>query len=262
MENNVQPNMQNTNSKPSEPLNKNLAIICGTIIVLSLIVSATVLYKSNSSGSANSGNNIAGNNNPAQQQQNQVAVDISKVKIDGSPFEGNINAPVVIASWEDYQCPFCKKLETEVIPQLVADYVNTGKVKIVYKDWQFLGADSQTLGQWGRAVWEAAPSKFGAWHKAMFDNQGQENTGWATHDKILSITTNAIGSADANKADQLVKSKGGQYLQAMAADKAEGTSFGINGTPGVVIGKQLVVGAQPYSAFKIIIDEQLKNLGK
>lgn len=260
MENNIQNTTQN--HKPSEPLNKNLAIICGTIIVICLIVAATVLYKgSNPSNSAGNNNgNTASNNVPSQQQQqpNQTA-DISKVNIANSPFVGNANAPVVIASWEDYQCPFCKKLEQDSMSQIMTDYVNTGKVKIVYKDWQFLGADSNTLGQWGRAVWEVAPNKFGTWHKAMFDNQGQENTGWATHDKILSITTNAIGSADANKASALVASKGGDYLKAMAADKAEGTAFGINGTPGVIVGKQLIVGAQPYAAFKVVIDEVLNG---
>lgn len=246
------------NQKVGEPLNKNLVVVCGTIIIICIIVSGAILFRSAKSGS---NSNVAGqNNNQVQQQAGQptaTAADISKVKIDGNPFIGNVNAPVVIASWQDYQCPFCKKVEQESMSQVIADYVNTGKVKIVYKDWQFLGADSQTIGQWGRAVWAAAPNKFGAWHKAMFDNQGQENTGWATHDKILSITTNAIGSTDAKKADQLVASNGGAYLQAMAADKAEGSSFGVNGTPGFIIGKQFIVGAQPYSAFKAAIDQAL-----
>lgn len=144
------------------------------------------------------------------------------------------------------------------MPQLIKDYVDTGKVKIAYKDYQFLGADSQAIGKFARAVWEAAPNKYGAWHKAMLDNQGQENTGWATQEKIMSITTNAIGATDAAKAAQLAISNGGEYLKAMEADKAEGTSMGINGTPGTIIGKQLISGAQPYVAFKTIIDELLK----
>ncbi len=247
------------NQKISEPINKNLALICGTIIAICFIVVVAFLY--NKSNSLN-GNNIVVNGKPIQQQAQQPvasSVDISKVKINGNPFVGNANALVVIASFEDYQCPFCKKVEQEAMSQIMTDYVNTGKVKIVYKDYAFLGADSQTLGQWARAVWAVAPNKFGAWHKAMFDNQGQENTGWATHEKIISITSTAIGSVDANKASQLVASNGGEYLRAMEADKAEGTSLGVNGTPGTIIGKQLISGAQPYSAFKVAIDEILKG---
>ena len=52
--------------------------------------------------------------NPQEQQQPlaQAVVDISKVKIDGEPFIGDLNAPVTIAYWSDYQCPFCKRFET------------------------------------------------------------------------------------------------------------------------------------------------------
>ncbi len=71
------------------------------------------------------------------QQQVAPAVDISKVKIDGEPFIGNVNAPVTIAYWYDYQCPFCKRNEEETMPQIVKNYVDTGKVKIVFKDYQF-----------------------------------------------------------------------------------------------------------------------------
>ena len=66
------------------------------------------------------------------------------------------------------------------MPQLKKDYIDTGKIRIVYKDLQFLGPDSTTLGQVSRAVWQLAPSKFADWHKAVYDNQGQEKTGWAT----------------------------------------------------------------------------------
>lgn len=256
MENNIQP------QKTDQPLNKNLAIVCGTIIVISIIVGATVLLGGFNSNKSNS-SAVAGNNNTAvqqqqQQQPNNQTADISKVNTAGNPFVGDANAKVTIAVWEDYQCPFCKKLETETMNQVYDNYVKTGKAKMVYKDWEFLGADSQTLGKFARAVWAAAPGKFWQWHKAMFENQGTENTGWATQDKIMSITTSAIGAADAAKAAQLVASNATQYQQAIDADKAEGTAFGINGTPGVIIGKQLIVGAQPYSAFQTIIDQLLK----
>ena len=191
---------------------------------------------------------------PSPQAPAAQAADISKVKIDGEPFMGNPNAQITIAYWYDYQCPFCRRNEEDTMPQLIKDYVDTGKAKIVFKDFQFLGPDSQTLGQTSRAVWDIAPDKFYAWHKAVYDNQGTENTGWATADKIRSITEGVLGAADTNKVLALVKTKGTTYQKEMDADKAEGSAFGVTGTPGFVIGKQLVIGAQPYAAIKQVID--------
>ncbi|MEY4747724.1 MAG: hypothetical protein RLZZ416_773 [Candidatus Parcubacteria bacterium] len=197
----------------------------------------------------------AGDGSP---QPTAQAADIGKVRLDGEPYIGNAKAPAM-AYWYDYQCPFCQRHEEQTMPQIIKDYVDTGKLKIVFKDYQFLGSDSQTLGKFSRAVWEVAPDKFYAWHKVVYDKQGQENTGWATQEKIMSITASVLGKSMADKVDQLVKTKGNEYQKAMDADKAEGTEMGINGTPGSIIGKQLVEGAQPYSAFKSAIDAALAD---
>ncbi len=185
--------------------------------------------------------------------------DINKVKTAGDPFIGNPSAPVTIAYWFDYQCPFCKQNEETAMPQIVSDYVNTGKVKVVFKDYQFLGVDSQALGQTARAVWDVAPDKFYEWHKAVYDNQGTENTGWATADKIRSITEGVLGTADTNKVLALVKTNGATYQKEMDADKAEGSGFGVTGTPSFIIGKQLIVGAVPYTQLQTAIETALKN---
>ncbi|MBI2023890.1 thioredoxin domain-containing protein [Candidatus Giovannonibacteria bacterium] len=68
---------------------------------------------------------------------------IVDVDIKNEPFIGDPNAPVTIAYWSDFQCPFCQRFEQNTLPTLVDQYVKTGKVKIVFKDFQFLGPDSQ-----------------------------------------------------------------------------------------------------------------------
>ena len=141
--------------------------------------------------------------------------------------------------------------------QLMNDYVKTGKVKVVFKDFQFLGPDSQTAGLAERAVWEVAPDKFYTWHKAMYDKQDNENGGWGNKTDILALTK-SLG-IDSAKVEQLMTSKAAEYQKAMDADKAEGGAFGINGTPGSIIGKNLISGAQPYSAVKQLIDLALEG---
>ena len=227
---------------------QNKFLIPGAIVIAGVIIAGALVVGLRSSGAS-----PAAAADPNAQQPAQ-AVDISQVKTAGEPFIGQVNAPVTIAYWYDYQCPFCKQNEETAMPQIIKDYVDTSKVKIVFKDFQFLGPDSQTLGQFSRAVWAAAPDKFYQWHKAVYDNAGTENTGWATHEKIMSITTSVLGSTIANQVNQLVIANGATYQKEMDADKAEGGAFGVNGTPGFIIGKQMISGAQPYAAIKQVID--------
>ena len=103
-----------------------------------------------------------------------VAVDIKDMKINASdPVIGDKNAPVTLAYWFDYQCPFCKAVDVGGIPQipiepamptLIKEYVETGKLKIVFKDYAFLGPDSTTAALYMHAVWDLYPDKFYDWH--------------------------------------------------------------------------------------------------
>ena len=235
----------------SQPKN-NALINAGSIIAAGLLIAGAIIWSNQHPNTQ-----VAGNA-PSQPQPAQTA-DSSKVKTQGNPYMGNLSAPITIAYWFDYQCPFCKQNEETAMPQIVSDYVNSGKVKIVFKDFEFLGSDSQILGQTGRAVWEVAPDKFYAWHKAMYDNQGTENTGWATVGKIRSITESVLGAAGTDKVLALVKSKGTEYQKEMDADKAEGFGFGVTGTPSFIIGKRLIVGAVPYAQLQAAIETALKN---
>lgn len=227
-----------------------------SIVVAGIVIAGAIMFGNRSSG----GSAATGAGTQPQQQAGQPAaqaVDISKVKIIGQPSIGNPDAPVIIAYWYDYQCPFCKRIEENVMSQLISDYVKTGKVRIVYKDYQFLGEDSQTAGLAESAVWEVAPDKFYQWHKAMYDKQDDENAGWGKKADILALTS-SLG-VDAARVEQLMTTKAAEYQKAMDADKAEGSAFGITGTPSVIIGKKVIQGAQPFSAFKAAIDEVLKK---
>ncbi len=196
--------------------------------------------------------------NFAPAQPKSLAVNITKVKTVGEPFIGNSQAPVTLALWFDYQCPFCKRFDENTMSAVISNYVKKGKVKIVFKDFSFLGGDSQTAALIGRAVWQAAPSHFYAWYQAMYNKQDRENSAWGKQVDILALTK-TIPGIDINKVKQLLATKSDQYRQEIAADKAEGIAFGINGTPALIVGQRLVFGAQPYSAIKQLIDLQLKK---
>lgn len=88
---------------------------------------------------------------------------ISKVTTAGEPFVGNPDAPVTIAYYFDYKCGYCHQFMQTVMPKLYSDFVETGKLKIVLKDFQFLSSDSVTGAIFGRALWESNPAEHFKW---------------------------------------------------------------------------------------------------
>lgn len=189
-----------------------------------------------------------------------VAVDVKDVKTDGEPFIGSPTAPATLALWFDYQCPFCKQFEQTITPQLVENYVKAGKLKIVFKDFQFLGEDSTTAALFARAVWDASPDLYYDWLKAVMDAQDDEgDQGFGDLASIEKVTKEKVPGIDIAKVKSLMESKKAQYTQAINASRAEGASFGINGTPSVIVGTKLLSGAVPYAAVAAAVDEALKK---
>lgn len=183
--------------------------------------------------------------------------DIRAVDLSGEPFIGNPSAKAVVAYWSDFQCPYCKKFETTTFPQLIAQYVDTGKVAVVFKDFAFLGADSNTAGLYARAVWDLYPKSYFAWRTAMFVAQDGENAGFGDEASIQDITK-TIANIDVAKVAAQVKANKDAYQKKMDADRDEAVHFGIQGTPSFITGTTLIPGYSPIEAFQKALDPQVK----
>ena len=188
-----------------------------------------------------------------------VAVDAKDIKTEGEPFIGSPTAPATVAVWFDYQCPFCKQFEQTITPQLIENYVKPGKIKIVFKDFQFLGEDSVTASLFAHAVWELYPDSFHDWFKAVMDAQDEEgDKGFGDLESIVTVTKDKVPAIDTAKITALMDSKKAAFTEQMNASRAEGSAFGINGTPSVIVGNKLLSGAVPYATIAQAIDEALK----
>jgi protein-disulfide isomerase len=183
-----------------------------------------------------------------------TGVNIADVKTAGNPFIGSASAPVTIAVWFDFQCRYCKMFETEGLQGVKDKYVSNGKVKIVYKDHQFLGQASLDAGVYSRAVWEVAPQKWGDWMHAVMTGSAGETTL-----DVPALSRIALGlGIDSSRVEKLALDKRADYLALMSADKAEAAGFGITGTPGSIIGTDKVSGAQPFEEIEPFILKVLK----
>ena len=185
---------------------------------------------------------------------------IANIKTDGEPYIGSATAPVTMALYFDYQCPFCKQFDQTVMPQVITNYVNTGKVRVILKDFQFLGNDSTTGAEFGRAIWATYPQQYGAWITAMFAAQDQEgDQGFGNQATIVAMLKQKFPTMDTNKLVALIATNKAQYDAAIQVDRAEGAAQGIQGTPSVVVGTTLLQGGQTYATVSALLDSQLKK---
>lgn len=199
-------------------------------------------------------------------QPTPQTANVKDIKMDGDPYLGANNAPVTIAFWSDFQCPYCKAFEVgnsqipvqPALPDIVKNYVNTGKVKIVFMDLAFLGNDSITAGEYGRAIWKLYPDKYFAWRTAMYNAQDQEGDQGFGNAASINRLNATIAGIDAGAVAADVQANKATYDAQLASDKAEAQKLGINATPSFVVGTQVLQGAYPYADFQQAIDAQLK----
>lgn len=199
-----------------------------------------------------------GSRPPAGPAGTAPKADIKDVQIEGDPFIGKADAEITIAFWSDFQCPYCKNFELSTLPQIITNYVDTGKAKVVFMDFAFLGSDSLTAGLYSRAVWKLYPDQYYAWRTAVYTAQDEEgDRGFGDAASIDKLNT-TIAGIDAAKVAADVKENASAYQAAIEADKAEAQKVGINATPSFVIGTQIIAGAYPYANFQAAIEEALK----
>ncbi|MCL5435986.1 MAG: DsbA family protein [Patescibacteria group bacterium] len=171
---------------------------------------------------------------------------------ENAPSLGLSKAPVLVVEYADYQCPFCEKFYTSIMPQLKKDYIDKGKVRFVYQDYAFLGPDSGTAAEAARCA--ADQGKFWEYHDYLFTHQGQENSGWASSDKqkgfakSLGLNVSQFGKClDDHK-----------YSVEVQNESKAALGYGVSGTPTVFVNGVRIVGAQSYATFQQAIETALK----
>ena len=197
------------------------------------------------------GDNITGNaikpSVPTPNIPTGIGTVNAKDLVDDDPVKGDKNAPVTIVEFSDFQCPFCERFYTQTLSQIENEYIKTGKVKLVYRDFP-LG-----FHQYAQKAAEAAEcadeqGKFWEFHNKIFENQQQLSL------DSLKQWASEIG-LETNKFNNCLDS--GKMTSEVQKDLKDGSAAGISGTPGFIINGQLVSGAQPFSAFKQVIDAEL-----
>ncbi|HEY0220819.1 MAG TPA: DsbA family protein [Candidatus Paceibacterota bacterium] len=169
----------------------------------------------------------------------------------GAPVLGDPNAKITIIEFSDFQCPFCGKFFTQTFPEIKKLYIDTGKAKLVYLDFAFLGEESTDAARAAKCAGEQG--KFWEYHDELFYNQKGENQGAFNKSNLKKFAA----EINLNSADFENCIAGTKYNKLIFEEQALGRKYGISGTPGFIIGDQLIKGAYPIEYFKQAIEGQL-----
>lgn len=171
------------------------------------------------------------------------------VGVGNYPALGNKNAPIKIIEFADLRCPFCENFYKQTEPQIISDYVNTGKAAFYFRNYAFLGPASIVAANAAECANEQG--KFWAFHNYMYDNQPSE-----TDTSMYNTTTltNIAGQLGMNTTQFQSCLSSNKYQKSVDGDLADGQKAGVNGTPTLFINGYMLVGALPYSSFKTAID--------
>ena len=187
------------------------------------------------------------------ENENSKILTVSKLIEGGSPVWGDSNAPITILEWGDYQCTFCYKFHQDTLNKINEEYIQTGKVKIIFKDFPLNGPDSKLAAEATYCAYDQ--NRYWEYHSQLYENWAGERTGWITKEVLSEFAkTIDLDIAEFNKC--LDESK---YKNKINSIYEFGSEIGINATPSfLVFNDQKIIkirGNQPLEVFLKTFDE-------
>ena len=193
--------------------------------------------------------------------KNQPMVPV-KISSDNDPVIGSQDAAITIIEFSDFQCPFCARFHIQTLPIIMDEYINEGKVKLVFRDFPIQSIHPNAVPASIAAECANEQEKFKEMHDILFERQKE----WSNQE-----TSGAIELFNQYAREMELKKEqfescltSAKYVEEIQKDLNDGRTYGITGTPGFFIGNDEIgfvelKGAQPFESFKKVIDSQLKN---
>jgi protein-disulfide isomerase len=165
-----------------------------------------------------------------------------------APVMGNTNAKVTIVEFSDLQCPFCKSFADQTLPQIKKDYIDTGKVKLIYRHYPLRSLHPFAYQSALASECAKEQGKFWEFHDETYKNQATLSS-----DSIKQFAkTIGLNTAKFNACLDSEK-----YKDVVTADESLGNGVGVSGTPAFFVNGTLIGGAQPFDNFKTVIEAAL-----
>lgn len=245
----------------------NVTINTPTAIVIAGAFIALAIYMSNTPAtSPTQTTNTAGVQTGVTPQTTPT---VSQVSLDDDPVLGNPDAPVTIVEFSDYECPFCKRHFENSFPQLKAEYIDTGKVKLVFRDLPLTFHDPLATTQAMAASCareQGGDEAYYKYHHAIFETTNSNGNGM-TVEQVYDLANDL----NLNRSDIKTCVESDKYKEEILADIQGAQVSGASATPTFFVGPSSnngmiegtrIVGAQPYEAIiKPAIEKALTEAG-
>ena len=215
--------------------------------MIALFAGLSSQNNSHTAGVTNSGTNNIGER--AAQGNRRV-----QVSTDGDPVLGSPDAPITLVEFSDFQCTFCTRFFFQTEPALKTKYIDTGKVKLIYKDLAINGRESTFAAQAAQCAHDQG--KFWEYHDLLFHKRTGYNDGTFTRNN-LKLYAQEIG-LNQSEFSTCVDSQ--KHKDTVEADRGIALAVGARGTPTFFVNGVVLVGAQPFQIFEQIIDAELARL--
>jgi len=195
---------------------------------------------------------------PTVQEAGPPKITMNTFLANGSPILGNPDAPVTLVEFGDYQCHFCNVFFHSTEDDILENYVETGKVRMIFKDYNIIGPDSISASHGAHCADDQG--LFWEYHDILYSNWTGENNGWASSENLVKFAQEI--DLDMDEWSECMKNK--PYSQLILASNEDAKNLGITGTPAFFVigpdGKTTrISGAQPYEVFENIFEIELKK---
>jgi len=195
---------------------------------------------------------------PKIEQVESAKITMETFVSNGSPILGDSNAPITLVEFGDYQCHYCNVFFQDIEDDIIKNYVETGKVKIIFKDYNIIGPDSINSSHGAHCAGEQ--ELFWEYHDILYSNWTGENNGWASP-KNLAVFADEI-NVNMDQWTECMNEK--PYSKTIIESNNDAKALELSGTPAFFIinedGKvSKLFGAQPFEVFKKIFDNQLEK---
>jgi len=226
---------------------KKPLILVGIVSVIVAIIAVSAL-------SSDSTDTVMKNTTP---DSSISPLSFSNLITSDTPLKGDPSAPITLIEFGDFQCPNCGRFARDTAPQIEASYVESGKVSMAFKHFTVIGPDSKMAAMASQCANDQG--MFWEFHDELYNNQGNENSGWANKENLKQIASNL--GLDTQSFDSCLDSN--KYKSLVENDLSLAKQIKFTGTPSFLVLKSdgtkpmTLTGAYPFETFQKIFDDSL-----
>lgn len=177
---------------------------------------------------------------------------------ENQPLIGNPDAPVTVYEFGDFKCPACKVWNDQLFPLLMEEYIDTGKVNLVFINTLFHGEESLLASLAAESVFAQSPESYWDFHKAIYNAQPEtdHDSAWVTPELMIELAENTSDGINLERLKRDIDDPTALSSQ-IEVDNALVTEFKVEKTPTIMVEGIPMTDPFDYETLKVLIDTRL-----